>query len=195
VKKFYEKFFSISRVQNVRKQVINFAQGEAEGIDQAWERFNGLIKQGPRIGFSSDVLLHTFYFSLTPECMRYVQMCVGGNIMEKILTEATQLQQRISEGVAVQRYWEEHISGSVEQETCEGPIRRTREGGSEWEPIKILLEGDEDSNKMNTASNTRLRLTTQNGQVHVATGVLLNLGTNTQPSDRRTQRNTKPRIH
>jgi hypothetical protein len=29
--------------------------------------------------------------------------------------------------------------------------------GSEWEPIKILLEGDEDSNKTNTASNTRLR--------------------------------------
>jgi hypothetical protein len=41
----------------------------------------------------------------------------------------------------------------------ERPIRRTREGGSEWEPIKILLEGDEDSNKTNTASNTRLRLT------------------------------------
>jgi hypothetical protein len=30
------------------------------------------------------------------------------------------------------------------------------ERGSEWEPIKILLEGDENSNKMNTASNTRL---------------------------------------
>jgi hypothetical protein len=55
----------------------------------------------------------------------------------------------------------------------EGPIRRTREGGSEWEPIKILLEGDENSNKMNTASNTRLRLTTQVGQAHVATGVPL----------------------
>jgi hypothetical protein len=26
----------------------------------------------------------------------------------------------------------------------EGPIRRTGEGGSEWEPIKILLEGDRD---------------------------------------------------
>jgi hypothetical protein len=45
----------------------------------------------------------------------------------------------------------------------EGPIRRTREGGSEWEPIKILLEGDGNSNKMNTTSNTRLRLTTQVG--------------------------------
>jgi hypothetical protein len=73
----------------VRKQVINFGQGEEEGIDQAWERFNGLIKQGPRLGFSGDVLSHTFYFSLTPECMWYVQMCAGGNIMEKTLTEAT----------------------------------------------------------------------------------------------------------
>jgi hypothetical protein len=56
-------------------------------------------------------------------------------------------------------------------------------GGSEWEPIKILLEGDEDSNKMNTASNTRLRLTTQVGQVHVAIGVPLDIGTNKQPSE------------
>jgi hypothetical protein len=30
------------------------------------------------------------------------------------------------------------------------------ERASEWEPIKILLEGDRGSKKMNTASNTRL---------------------------------------
>jgi hypothetical protein len=67
---------------------------------------------------------------------------------------------------------------------CEGPIRRTREGGgSEWEPIKILLERDRDSNKTNTASNTRLRLTTQVGQVHATTEVLLDLGTNKQPPE------------
>jgi hypothetical protein len=68
-------------------------------------------------------------------------------------------------------------------------------GGSEWEPIKILLEGDGNCNKMNKASNTRLRLTTQVGQALVATGVPLDLGTNTQPSDPRTQRNTKPRVY
>jgi hypothetical protein len=56
-------------------------------------------------------------------------------------------------------------------------------GGSEWEPIKIPLEGDGDSNKTKTASNTRLRLTTQVGQAHAATGVLLDLGTNKQPSE------------
>jgi hypothetical protein len=36
---------------------------------------------------------------------------------------------------------------------------------------------------MNTASNARLRLTTQVGQAHVATRVLLNLGTNKQLSE------------
>jgi hypothetical protein len=34
---------------------------------------------------------------------------------------------------------------------------------------------------MNMASNTRLQLTTQIGQAHAATGVLLDLGTNSQP--------------
>jgi hypothetical protein len=53
-------------------------------------------------------------------------------------------------------------------------------GGSEWELIKILLEGDRCSNKMNMASNTRLRLTTQVGQDHAANGVLLALGANKQ---------------
>jgi hypothetical protein len=49
--------------------------------------------------------------------------------------------------------------------------------------MKIFLEGDEESNKTNTASNTRLLLTTRVGQAHVATGVPLDLGTNTQPSE------------
>jgi hypothetical protein len=62
----------------------------------------------------------------------------------------------------------------------EGPIQRTREGVVN-ELIKILLEGDGGSNKTNTASNTRLRLTTEVGQAHAATGVLLDLGTNSQP--------------
>jgi hypothetical protein len=66
-------------------------------------------------------------------------------------------------------------------------IRRTdtanQRGGSEWELIKILLEGDRDSNKTNTASNTCVRLTTKVGQVHTVTEVLLDLGTNKQPSE------------
>jgi hypothetical protein len=86
--------------------VITFTQGEEEGIDQAWNRFNELIEQGPRLGFSDDVLLHTFLFSLTPSCMQHVQMCAGGDLMEKTLTEAGQLLQKISKAAAMQRDWE-----------------------------------------------------------------------------------------
>jgi hypothetical protein len=47
--KFCEKFFPISKVQHLRSQVITFTQGEEEGIYQAWNRFNELIEQEPRI--------------------------------------------------------------------------------------------------------------------------------------------------
>jgi hypothetical protein len=93
-KKFCEKFFPISKVQHLRRQVITFTQGEKEGMDQALNGLNELIEQGPRLGFSGDVLLNTFFFSLTPSCMQHVQMCAGGHLMEETLTESTQLLQK-----------------------------------------------------------------------------------------------------
>jgi isocitrate dehydrogenase kinase/phosphatase len=42
--------------------VINFKQGEEEGIDQARNRFNELVEQGPRLRFPGDVLLKNFGF-------------------------------------------------------------------------------------------------------------------------------------
>jgi hypothetical protein len=54
-----------------------------------------------------------------------------------------------------------------------------RRGGSEWEPIKILLEGDVLSNKMNMAyQNTTPTRTTQICHDHIVTEVLLILGEN-----------------
>jgi hypothetical protein len=90
--------------------VITFTQEEDEGMDQAWNMFNELIEQGPRLGFSSDVLLHTFFFSLTPSCMQHVQMCAGGDLMEKTLIEATQLLQKISKAAAMRIDWETRLS-------------------------------------------------------------------------------------
>jgi hypothetical protein len=63
-------------------------------------------------------------------------MCAGGNIMEKTLTEATRLLQTIREGVAMQRDWEEHISGSIEQETCVEVLS----GISRKEAVKVKKE-------------------------------------------------------
>jgi hypothetical protein len=44
VKKFLLKFFPISKVQDLRRQVLTFKQGEDEGINEAWDRFNELLE-------------------------------------------------------------------------------------------------------------------------------------------------------
>jgi hypothetical protein len=113
-KKFCEKFFPISKVQHPRRQVITFMQGEEDWIDHAWNRFDELIEQGPRLFFSDDIRLHIFSFPLTPSCMQYVQMRAGGDLMEKTLTEATQLLQKISKAAAMRRDWETRLAGELE---------------------------------------------------------------------------------
>jgi hypothetical protein len=40
------------------------------------------------------VLLHTFFFSQTPSCKQHIQMCAGGDLMAKTLTEAAKLLQK-----------------------------------------------------------------------------------------------------
>jgi hypothetical protein len=57
-------------------------------------------------------------------------------------------------------------------------------GGSEWEPIKILLGRNRNSNKMNSVGHPKSHAlhSTFRLQNHVATEVLLVLGTNTTSS-------------
>ena len=49
--------------------------------------------------------------------MQFVQMCAGGDLMEKTLTEAAQLLQKISKGAAMRRDWEKQCSASSEEES------------------------------------------------------------------------------
>jgi hypothetical protein len=88
--------------------VLTFKQGEDERIDEAWDRFNELLERGPNLGFFGDLMLHTFYFSLTPKSSHFVSMCAGGDIMDKTISEATQILQRISNGQRIQRDWRRH---------------------------------------------------------------------------------------
>jgi hypothetical protein len=46
--------------------------------------------------------------------MEHVQMCAGGDLMEKTLTEAAQLLQKISKAAAMRRDWETRLAGEPE---------------------------------------------------------------------------------
>jgi hypothetical protein len=86
--------------------VLTFKQREDEGIDEAWDHFNELLERGPNLGFSGDLMLHTFYISLTPNSCRFVSMCADSDIMDKTISEAAQILQRISNGQRTQRDWQ-----------------------------------------------------------------------------------------
>jgi hypothetical protein len=154
--KFCEKFFPISKVQHLKRQVITFTQGEEEGIDQAWNRFNELIEHGPRLGISSDILLHTFFFFLTPSCMQYVQMCAGRDLMEKTLTEAAQLLPKMSKVAAMRRDWETRLEGEPEQNsrmnTCAEISKEATPEITKEKPIPEKLE-EEHIKSRTTPSN------------------------------------------
>jgi hypothetical protein len=72
-------------------------------------------------------MLHTFYFSLTPNPSRFVSMCAGGDIMDKTISEATQILQRISNGQIMQQDWQ----------------RRCREEQNDKSKPKVLAEFSE----------------------------------------------------
>jgi hypothetical protein len=76
------------------------------------------------MGFFGDLMLHTFYFSLTPNSSRFVSMCAGGDIMDKTISEAAQILQRISNGQRMQRYLQ----------------RRCREEQNDKSKPKVLAE-------------------------------------------------------
>jgi hypothetical protein len=119
-------------------------QGEEEGIDQAWDRFNGLIEQGPKLGFTGDVLLHTFFFSLILSCMQHVEMCAGGDLMEKTLTEAAQLLKKISKAAAMQGDWETRLAEKPEynsrKKKCADFSKEATPEVTKEEPIVEKLE-------------------------------------------------------
>jgi hypothetical protein len=51
-------------------------------------------------------MLHTFYSSLIPNSTSFVSVCAGGDLMDKTISEAAQILQRISNGKRMQRDWQ-----------------------------------------------------------------------------------------
>jgi urease accessory protein UreF len=70
--------------------------------------------------------------------MQHVQMCEGGDLMEKTLTEAAELLQKISKAAAMRRDWETRLAGEPEHnsrmktwaEICKGNPKRQERGAN-----------------------------------------------------------------
>ena len=58
--KFCLRFFPISKVVSLQKEVLSFRQLEEESLGTSWDRFNELIITGPDLAIQDPVLLQHF---------------------------------------------------------------------------------------------------------------------------------------
>jgi hypothetical protein len=76
--------------------------------------------------------------------MEHVQMCAGGDLMEKTLMEAAQLLQKISRVAAMRRDWETRLMGEPEHNSrikmCAEISKETTPEDKKEEPILKKLE-------------------------------------------------------
>ena len=65
--KFCLRFFPISKVVSLRKEVLNFRQLEEESLGTAWDRFNELIITGPDLAIQDPIFFQHFYMGLSKD--------------------------------------------------------------------------------------------------------------------------------
>nr|GFB97359.1 reverse transcriptase domain-containing protein [Tanacetum cinerariifolium] len=71
----------------LRNEITNFLQKSNETFNEAWERFEDLLRQCPHHGFSELHQLVTFYNALNPNDQDALDLAAGGNFLDKIPRE------------------------------------------------------------------------------------------------------------
>ena len=74
-------FFPISRVVNLRSEVLSFKQEEKESLGMAWECFCALINTSHNLAIQDPILLQHFYMGLDRKTSRHLNMASGGSFL------------------------------------------------------------------------------------------------------------------
>ena len=94
--KFCLRFFSISKVVSLRKEVLNFRQLEEESLGTSWDHFNELIITGLDIAIQDHVLLQHFYMYLSKDSKEFLDAASRGAFLHLSTSEARAMLDRIS---------------------------------------------------------------------------------------------------
>ena len=83
-----EKYFPPSKITKIIKDIITFQQFEMESLSDAWERFKELLRSCHHHGLPRDVLIITFYNSVTRSTRDTINAAAGGSLMRKTVEAA-----------------------------------------------------------------------------------------------------------
>ena len=89
--KFISRFVSPLKVHKLRKAIWAFEQRWNEDIDEAWERLDNMLTQGPLLGVTPDMHIQVFYYSLTSKAFEKVNTTAGGSLMSRTWSEANKI--------------------------------------------------------------------------------------------------------
>ena len=78
---FVSKFFYISKVVSLQKEVLTFRQLEEESLGKSWDRFNDLINFGPDLAIPDPMLLQHFYEGLSNDSRQSLDITSRGSFL------------------------------------------------------------------------------------------------------------------
>ena len=94
--KFCLRFFLISKVVSLQKEVLNFRQLEEESLGTSWDHFNELIITCPTLAIPGPMLLQHFYMGLSKDSMQRLNAASRGAFLHLSASEARSMLDRIS---------------------------------------------------------------------------------------------------
>ena len=80
---FYKKFFPPHKVQQIKRKISCFVQGNDETLFMTWERFKDTYNFCPTHEYETWRLVSYFYERLQPRDCQFVQVECGGEFLQK----------------------------------------------------------------------------------------------------------------
>jgi len=87
-KVFLSRYFSPSKMAQMRNQITYFRQRDGESLFEAWERYKDLLRACPHHGLEKWLIIHTFYNGLLYNTRMTIDAAARGALMNKPFTEA-----------------------------------------------------------------------------------------------------------
>jgi hypothetical protein len=88
-------FFPLSKIIDLRNEVLNFAQKEGESLGAAWSRYNKLALSGPQLSILDAMFMQHFVHGLGIESAEYLDMTSGGVFVHCTVEEGRLILDRI----------------------------------------------------------------------------------------------------
>jgi hypothetical protein len=92
---FYFAFSPLSKIIDLRNEVLNFAQNDWESLGTAWSRYNQLALSGLELSILDAMFMQHFVHGLGTESAEYLDMTSGGVFIHYTVEEGKLILDRI----------------------------------------------------------------------------------------------------